>query len=196
MGSEWLWACPILTPSRLHLPQVLAHQAVALQSLMHLYILEDTLRAPAPALHRIRRRSFLVFLSSSPTKCWEYQLQQRAWSYAGHVLRRPESHPTRAVLLSLHGARRPQGGYPNSQIDWLFRVTSKTYGRHFSLACLLDAASNLETWAWQGGMHFKWIMESEVHSMVRPGLWGRWQDAGTWLFHAGLIQPAAGYTVV
>ena len=200
VGSRWLWVCPILTPSRLHLTQVLTHQAAALQSLMHLYIPEDTLRAPALALHRLRRRCVLVFLSRLPAKCWSYQWQQRAWNYAGHVLRRPENHPTKAVLLSLHGVRRPPGGYPNSHLDWLIRVASKAYGQHFSLARLLDAASNRETWASQGGMHFRWILESEAHRMMHPGLWERWQDAilqqVPWLFHAVLIQSAAGYTVV
>ena len=49
-------------------------------------------------------------------------------------------------------------------------------------------------------MHFRWILESEAHSIVHPGLWECWQGAilqqVPWLFHAVLIQSAAGYTVV
>ena len=83
--------------------------------------------APSTASSPLRRRLLYLLLHHNPSYNWQFACQFRLWSYLGHLMRRPDEHPTRVIFTSLQGLQRPQGGFVNSPRAWLRRHVNLAY---------------------------------------------------------------------
>ncbi|CAE6960285.1 unnamed protein product [Symbiodinium natans] len=150
IGSKWLWASPVVPPTVHALDSIRTLQATALQTLLQLHIPTLLQKPQAMVLHRLRKRAVYLFLNDKIPQTWTFQWQLRFWNYFGHVLRRPPEAPVRAAVSSMIRMRRPQGGFPNSPLDWLLRCAAKAFNAVVSPVEIFALPADRLAWKLRG----------------------------------------------
>ena len=98
--SKWLWFSPCVHPTMQRLQAIKTFQLGILASALQLYVPLHCGDAQRRGLHRIRRRACAEMIRYwAPGHSWVRSWLWRRWSYLGHVLRMPVSHPTRMALF-------------------------------------------------------------------------------------------------
>ena len=200
IGSKWLWASPVVPPTVHALDSIRTLQATALQTLLQLHIPTLLQKPQAMVLHRLRKRAVYLFLNDKIPQTWTFQWQLRFWNYFGHVLRRPPEAPVRAAVSSMIRMRRPQGGFPNSPLDWLLRCAAKAFNAVVSPVEIFALAADRLAWKLRGACFFEQQALAQLHSRVNSGLFPRWQDYvlqhAVWLFTCTLCVGEQGFVLV
>ena len=108
--------------------------------------------------------------------------------------------PVRAAVSSMIRMRRPQGGFPNSPLDWLLRCAAKAFNEVVSPVEIFALAADRLAWKLRGACFFEQQALAQLHSRVNSGLFPRWQDYvlqhAVWLFTCTLCVGEQGFVLV